>query len=410
MTMVPSRTADFLVIGGGIIGVSVARSIRSRWPDASVVLVEKETSCGQHASRRNSGVLHAGFYYDKDSLKARFSREGNERLARYCNEKELPLSQCGKLIVARDAQDLPGLDELARRGEVNGVELHRVTPREAADIEPRARTFGSALFSPRTATVDPGAVVDSLVSDARATGVDIQDRNPFVGLKGTQVATSRGAFSAGFVVNAAGLQADRVAQEFGFGREYRILPFKGLYLESTRGAPEMRTHVYPVPDSRYPFLGVHLTRTVSGTTKVGPTALPALWREQYSGLRGFRSDELVEIGIAESRMLLTDRGFRRLAFRELRRCSQRVLLKRASELVPDVQETRDWKWGAPGIRAQLQNRTTGALVSDFVLEGNDRSMHILNAVSPAFTCALPFADYVVDRIARDHAGEESKLT
>lgn len=394
-----SRTTDFLVIGGGIVGICVARALRGRWPEASVSLLEKEGACGRHASGRNSGVLHAGFYYDADSLKARFTREGNERLVRYCVERELPIDRCGKLVVARTPTDLAGLDELARRGELNGVELHSVSEREASDIEPLARTLDRALYSPRTAVVDPGAVVASLASDARNDGVEFATSRRYTGREGHAVLTDAGRCSPGYVVNCAGLQADRVAHDFGFGLPYRILPFRGTYLVN-RSGPQLRTNVYPVPDPAYPFLGVHLTPSVGGDTRIGPTAAPALWREHYGGLSDFRLEDALEIVPTEARMLLADTGgFRRLALQALRRQSRSALLRLAGTLVPDVASRTGWTWGVPGIRAQLQQASTRELVSDFVVEGDDRSFHVLNAVSPAFTCALPFADFVVEEIA-----------
>jgi L-2-hydroxyglutarate oxidase LhgO len=393
--------ADFVVIGGGIIGVSIALAIRGRWPDASVTLLEKEDRCGQHASGRNSGVLHGGLYYAKDSLKARFTVDGNRRLSEYCQDRNLPYDRCGKLIVTRHPRELAQLDELAQRGRANGVELHTLDEREASRIEPRARTVEKALFSPKTAVVDPVAVVDSLVSDALEMGIGIHASTRYLGRRGDVVLTDRGSISAGFVVNAAGLHADRVAHDYGFGRDYRILPFKGLYLNCSNPEEKLRVHVYPVPDPRFPFLGVHFTRTVQGGLMIGPTALPAFWREQYAGMERFRFTELMTTLMSEAQMFLTNgSGFRELAWRELPKYSKQTLFRRAGELVPDVGRVSDWSWGRPGIRAQLYHTRKRELVDDFILEGDDRSLHVLNAVSPAFTCAVPFADFVVDAIDR----------
>jgi L-2-hydroxyglutarate oxidase LhgO len=201
------------------------------------------------------------------------------------------------------------------------------------------------------------------------------------------------------VVNAAGLYADRVARQFGFAAEYRILPFRGLYMhyEGTGAAPRM--HIYPVPRLDHPFLGVHWTTTTGGGTMIGPTAIPALWREHYRGLGSFSLRELIEIGTREAGLWLHDSfGFRRLAREELSKQSRKRLVSMARTLTRSTTATGPWKWGAPGVRAQLFHEPTRRLEMDFRCEGDDRSFHVLNAVSPAFTCSLPFARHVVDEI------------
>jgi L-2-hydroxyglutarate oxidase len=401
------RTADFLVVGAGIIGISIARELRRRHPQATVLVLEKERSYGRHASGRNSGVLHAGFYYTADSLKARFTREGNEALRAYCTARGLPLNQCGKLVVARSAADLPQLDELLRRGAANGVPLESVTAEEARRIEPRARTFERAIFSPRTATADPGAVLAALRTDAEREGIAFALATAFRrvgnagGQSGTAVETSHGGISAGYVVNAAGLQADRIARQFGFARNYCILPFKGLYLYGDEPPGSFRTNIYPVPDLRNPFLGVHFTVAVDGRAKIGPTAIPALWREHYAGLAGFSLRDVTEIAWRQLGLVWSAGfEFRRLAWEELQKYNRRHLVALAAELADGVRPEHYRRWGRTGIRAQLLDTRSRSLVMDFVLEGDGRSLHVLNAVSPGWTCAFPFARHVVDEIDR----------
>ncbi len=394
-----TSTADFLVIGGGVIGLTTALEARRRHPDARVVVMEKEASCGRHASGRNSGVLHAGFYYAADSLKARFTVEGNRQLTAYCEERGLHINRCGKLVVAQDESELAGLDELLRRGRTNGVELQEVTAEEARELEPGARTYERALFSPTTSSIDPGEVMSSLVQDAERAGIEILTGREYVGRDGDVVRTTGGAISAGYVVNAAGLYADRVARDFGFSADYRILPFKGLYLWSPDGGAELRTHIYPVPELRYPFLGVHITVAVDGKAKIGPTAIPALWREHYDGFGNFKLRELLEIGRLETSLFIRNSfDFRTLARREIRKYSRRRLVRLASQLVTTPLSDRRWRWGPAGIRAQLVDTRLKKLEMDFRGQGDDRSFHILNAVSPAFTCAFPFASYLLDQI------------
>ena len=236
-------TPDFLVIGGGVIGLNVARELRRKFPDASVTLIEKESALGQHASSRNSGVLHAGFYYSADSLKARFTRQGNRALTEFCEAKNIPLNKCGKLVVAKNEAELPVLEELLARGKANGVPLESVSEAEAKQIEPRVRTWGRALFSPTTSSVDPAAVMEAMAADARAEGVTLRPGVAYLGRRDGTVRTSAGPFQAGYVVNAAGLYADRIARDFGFSERYRILPFKGLYLYSDEPPGAIRTRI-----------------------------------------------------------------------------------------------------------------------------------------------------------------------
>jgi len=393
------ETADFLVIGGGVIGLRIAIEAKRRHPDASVLLLEKERSYGLHASGRNSGVLHAGFYYSADSFKARFTREGNEQLSRYCDRHGLRINRCGKLVVAENARELEVLDRLLERARANGVELLEVSAEEARAIEPRAKTYARALYSPSTATVDPAEVVAAFVEEARSAGVGLLAGTAYGGRSAGGVATTRGAFSVGYLVNAAGLYADRVARDFGFAEHLRIVPFKGLYLESAPGAYSLRTNIYPVPDLATPFLGVHLTVGVDGRVTIGPTALPALWREQYGLLDNFSFRELLEVARLESRMFLGNwAGFRTVALREMTKYYRPRLVRLASRLAEGV-EARDFRiWGKAGIRAQLVDTRQHRLSDDFRLEGDDRSLHVLNAVSPAFTCAIPFSRFVLDEV------------
>ncbi len=399
MRSLSGTTVDYLVVGGGIVGLSIASALKRRFPDCAVLLLEKELECGRHASGRNSGVLHAGFYYTADSLKAKFSRDGNRELTEYCLDRGLRVNRCGKIVVARSADELDSLQELFRRARLNGVPVQRVDEEEVARLEPEARTHREALYSPTTATVDPSEVVRALTADAAETGVQIRTGTMFLGRAHGRVLTSSGNLAAGYVVNAAGLYADRVARAYGFAEEYGILPFRGLYIHYEGKGPAPRMHVYPVPRLDHPFLGVHWTATVDGGTMIGPTAIPALWREHYRGASGFRSRELAEIGLREAGLWLHDSfGFRRLAWQELRKHSKRHLVSMARQLTASSAGRGPWKWGSPGVRAQLFHLPTRRLEMDFRCQGDDRSFHVLNAVSPAFTCALPFARYVVDQI------------
>lgn len=391
--------ADFLIIGGGVIGLNISRLLRRLHPDASIHLIEKETDCGLHASGRNSGVLHAGFYYSPESLKAKFTWQGNRLLTKYCESKNIPLNKCGKLVVARGHADHAGLDELIRRGKVNGIPLESISEKDAKEIEPRVKTCERALFSPATSTVDPMLVMQSMKRDAIDEGVQIHCGVRYLKSSPKHVVTTAGSFDVGYVVNAAGLYADRIAREFGFSEHYRILPFKGLYLYSSEPPQAIRTNIYPVPDLKNPFLGVHFTVAASGKIKIGPTAIPGLWREHYGGLANFHLDEFVEVAMRGVGLLATSNfDFKTLAMREIAKYSKSTMVSLASELAEGIKPEDYQTWGKPGIRAQLVDISKRKLEMDFVLEGDRHSMHILNAVSPAFTCSLPFSEYVCQQI------------
>ena len=394
------KKSDFLLIGGGIIGISIARELKKRHPDASVCILEKERECGLHASGRNSGVLHAGFYYTADSFKARFTRDGNQKLTAYCDAKKIQINKCGKLVVAQNESELKWLDELMARAEINEVPLESITEAEATAIEPRAITFQRALFSPSTSSVNLLDLLQALQSDAIEEGVEICTNIQYLHRQEKNIIqTSQGLFEAGYLINVAGLYADKIGQDFGFSKDYRVLPFKGLYLHSNEPAGSLKTHIYPVPDLANPFLGVHFTVTTDGKTKLGPTAIPAFWREQYEGWGNFSFNELSEILLRQAGLFLSSNfDFKALAFRELKKYSRTKMVSLASSLAKGVDTKNYRQWGKPGIRAQLLNIREKKLEMDFVLEGDKESMHILNAVSPGFTCALPFAEYVCDQI------------
>lgn len=392
--------ADFFVIGAGVVGLCIARALKREYPSACVVVCDKEQQIAQHASGRNSGVLHAGFYYTQDSLKARFTQQGNQLWRAYCQDRGLAIRTCGKLVPARNEAELPVLKALYQRGIANGVPLSLITAKEAQNIEPSVHCFQSAIYSPTTASIDPGQVMKQLLDDARCEGVLVHLGEAFYRAKtSTHIQTNRDQYHVGCVINAAGLYADRIAKAFGVGHRYTILPFKGVYLLGSSDAQKLRTHVYPVPDMAQPFLGVHATLTVDGKVKLGPSAMPAFWREHYHGWAGFSLSECASIAARELSLLChSNFNFRQHAWQELRMYSQRRLLAKAQSLVSGLCLGHFKQWGRTGIRAQLLDKKNRTLVNDFKVLRKMNTWHILNAVSPAFTCAMAFADDIVDQI------------
>jgi L-2-hydroxyglutarate oxidase LhgO len=388
----------YIIIGSGIIGLSLARNLKRAQPAAKILILEKEEKVAAHASGRNSGVLHAGFYYTADSLKAKFTVAGNKAMKEFCREKNLPINTCGKLVVAQNEEELQKLYELESRGKRNGSNVRIIDESEARDIEPNVRTFKKALYSPDTASIDPTLVCQTIESDLRRVGVEIIFKAEYKGHRGQTVLTSQGDFTAEKIINCGGLYADKIAHDFGFGKKYTIIPFKGLYLKYTKNKTDVKINIYPVPNLKNPFLGVHYTKTVAGDIKIGPTAIPALWRENYQGMDRFKLSELLRISAYEAKLFfLNSFGFRDLAFEEIQKYNKKYFVQLAVNMVQSIDPAGFTEFTKPGIRAQLLNTETLQLLQDFVVEGDDQSLHVLNAVSPAFTCAFPFTDFLISQ-------------
>ena len=388
---------DFIIIGSGIIGLTIAHAIKGRKPDAVILILDKESGEAQHASGRNSGVLHSGFYYTADSLKAKFTVEGSRAMKAYVRSKGLAINECGKLVVANNEYELGQLDELLRRGQRNGSNVRLIEEAQALDIEPNVKTFKRALYSPDTASIDPKEVCASLKEDLLKMGVEFSYDTKYLGHSMNIVKTSQGDFETKKIINCAGLYADHVAHDYGFGAKYTVIPFKGLYLKYTKNKTDVRINIYPVPNLKNPFLGVHYTKTVTGDIKIGPTAIPAFWRENYDLKHGFSMKEMAQVLYFESKLYLTNAfNFRSLAHEEMHKYNKEHFISLAQSMVQTIDPQGFTEWTKPGIRAQLLNTKTLSLVQDFVVEGDQRSVHVLNAVSPAFTCAFPFSKYVVD--------------
>ncbi len=394
-----TEQSDYLIIGAGIIGLAIARELKSRKSATSITIIEKEPDVAYHSSGRNSGVLHAGFYYSADSLKARFTRDGNFAMKDYCRRKGLKLNECEKVVVAKDESELEPLYELDRRGQRNGVDVKIITEAEMKEIDPNAKTFKYALYSPNTATVDPTELNKAVRNDLLASGVKFLFNEGYKRkVDGNTIETTSGKMlSAGKVINTAGLYADKIARDFGFSQQYTIIPFKGIYLKYTKKDKPIKTNIYPVPNLKNPFLGVHYTITVDGTIKIGPTSIPAFWRENYKGMDNFNAGEMGNVLSWEARLFLSNAfGFRGLAYDEMKKYNKSYFVNLATSMVHNIDKSGFTEWSKPGIRAQLLNTKTLELVMDFVVEGDNTTIHVLNAVSPAFTCSFPFAKWVVD--------------
>lgn len=395
--MAHPKGADILIAGAGIVGVTLARELVKRGAEG-IVLLEKEPEQGRHASGRNSGVLHAGIYYAAESLKARSCVQGNRLMRAYCLEKGLDILETGKVVVAKTESELPVLETLKRRALANGAKVEMMDEKQLAEVEPNARTVGKALFSHYTAMVDPKEVLRSLTEDLLATGkARVLTNRAFTGLKGSKVATTtHGEIRFDRFINAAGAHCDRVARIFGVGKRYRMVPFKGIYWKLKKGLSHtVNGNIYPVPDIRNPFLGVHFTRNVHGDIYLGPTAIPAFGRENYGVLSGI-DREGFPIALTDAVLFAVNPKFREVALTEPRKYLKPFFFRDAEKLVKRL----DYDDLAPtpksGIRAQLVDWTTKELVMDFMVAADGDALHVLNPISPAFTCSMFLAKTILD--------------
>jgi L-2-hydroxyglutarate oxidase LhgO len=392
--------SDYLIIGAGIIGLAIARELNIQHPEKKIIVIEKEGQVAEHSSGRNSGVLHAGFYYTADSLKAKFTRDGNQLLTKYCDDNNLKINKCHKVVVASNEKEIEGLYELERRGKANGVDVKIIDESELASIDPNAKTYKTALYSPNTSTIDPIEVCMHIYKEIENKGVRFYFNEGYAKKldKTTVLSTGDRIFKASKIINCAGLYADKIARDYNYSSDYVIIPFKGIYLKYTKQDKPIKTNIYPVPDLKNPFLGVHYTVTVDGIIKIGPTAIPAFWRENYKGLDRFNLSELINILMYETKLFTTNAfNFRALAFEEVHKYNKKYFVGLATKMVKNIDIEGFNQWSKPGIRAQLLNTKTLELLQDFVVEGDENSIHILNAVSPAFTSSFPFAKWVVDK-------------
>jgi len=393
-----------LIVGAGIMGLTTARELIHRGCK-DILVIDKEPEPGRHASGRNSGVLHAGIYYAPDSLKARSCLNGNRLMKAYCREKGLPLLETGKVVVARSEAELTTLQTLYTRALANGARVSLLSEKELAHIEPNARTYRTALLSLDTAVVDPKQILARLRCDLEKTGkVRFRFQTKFLGVEGDhRIRTSGGSISYDLLINTAGSGCELVAQAFGLAFEYRMVPFKGIYYKLV---PE-KSHlvngsIYPVPDIRNPFLGVHFTRNVHGDVYVGPTAIPAFGRENYGMISGIDT-EAPRILVTDAALFFTNPKFRSVALTEPRKYFLPWFFKDAAALVHSLSPEDLISSPKVGIRPQLVHWKTRELVMDFIMVRDRNTLHVLNPISPAFTSSMDLAKTIADRIDSDYS-------
>lgn len=408
MAEFPER-CEVAVVGAGIVGLACAHALLQRSPDLRLVLLEKEPQVGAHQTSHNSGVVHAGIYYRPGSLRARLCVEGARRMREFCEQHGLPFIAVGKVIVATREEEVPALEELFRRGQANGVPgLRWLSARELREVEPHAAGV-AALHSPATAITDFRRVGVQLAHLLEDSGVPVVTGCKLVRARRRQewfeLTTTRGVLLARAVLNCAGLHSDRVARLLGARPSVRILPFRGEYYVLRSERRELvRGLIYPVPDARFPFLGVHLTRTVHGEVEAGPNAVLAWARE------GYRS---WDFSLRDTWHMLSYSGFWGLArrywkvglYEQYRSWNRRAFARSVRRLVPEVAD-RDLVRGGAGVRAQAV-APDGTLVDDFRIVMQPGAVHVLNAPSPAATASLAIGDYVA-QLAAEALGFQSR--
>jgi L-2-hydroxyglutarate oxidase len=385
-----------LVVGGGIVGLATAYRLGQKLPDAEITVVEKESSVGRHQTGHNSGVLHAGLYYKPGSVKARLAVRGIRQMVEFCREHSIPHEICGKLVVAADEEELPRLRDLHERGLANGLEdLRMLGPSEMREIEPHVGGV-AALRVPQEGIVDYQKVCEALVENIHGrvvTNARVQALRQVSG--GWIAATSAGEFEADLLINCAGLHCDRVSELAGLRREVRILPFRGEYYKIKKERQSLVRHlIYPVPDPKFPFLGVHFTRLIHGGIEAGPNAVLAFAREGYRKTDINPRDLYDALSYPGLWNFL--RRHARMSWQEVRRSfSKQLFCESLQRLVPEIRAA-DLETGGAGVRAQAIT-PQGELVQDFLFVEQPNAIHVLNAPSPGATASLAIGEEIVAR-------------
>ena len=393
---------DIIIIGGGIIGCAISKSIISK-TKKKVAVLEKENHVGEHASSRNSGVIHSGFYYKPNSLKARFCVEGNKKLLEYCLLNNVPYKKTGTLVVAKNEHDSETLYKLLDRGKINNVPgIKIVNNDELRKIEPYVKGK-KGLYSPTGSIVNSKILVKTMAAETKNNGVNflLGEKVLKITQKNGQILvnTKNYEIKSKYLINCAGIYADRIANLTGLKLNYRIIPFRGKYYQLIKEKSFLlKSMVYPIPDPNLPFLGIHITRTIDNNIIVGPNAVLAFGREAYSNKQFSISDikDIISYDGFWKMMLLNSVKMKNEFIQSF---SKGKFVEQAQNLIPNL-KSADFQEGYSGIRAQLVDRD-GKLVDDLIIKNQNNITHILNAVSPGMTCSLPFADYVVNNYVKN---------
>ena len=393
-----------VIIGGGMVGLSVAYQLIDRGITNKITIIDKESELGMHTSGRNSGVLHAGIYYKPETIKAKICINGSLRLKDWISENKLKINNCGKVIVPTSVDLDSQLELLLQRGLTNGAQCEIIKEKDLLKLIPQANCpSGRALWSPQTSVVNPYSILSSLKMKLLSYGVIIKknERKWSVKPKLNKVILSDGTFlNYDYFFNCGGLYADKIAKEFNLGENYILIPFKGNYWKLKKESRiKICTNLYPVPDLDLPFLGVHFTPSADQSNiYIGPTATLAFGRENYSRFEGIEPSMSFEnISILARQYLLNKGRIREYFHRQSLLSFKKFFLKAAQKLVPNLSENDIEFSNKVGIRPQLFNKNNNKIEDDFLYLTTPSSMHILNAISPAFTASFALGDLIIDK-------------
>ena len=390
---------DFIIIGGGIVGASTAMQLQEQYPDAKILLLEKEAAFAQHQTGHNSGVIHAGVYYKPGTLKAQFCIEGNRETKAFCNHWEIPYDECGKLLVATNELELERMKALWERTEANGLERYWVEQKELTEREPNIVGL-EGIFVPSSGIVSYTKITQQMIDLFISRGGEVLVETEVLAIKesnqGVSLTTSNGTFEAGFVISCAGLMSDRIVRMLGEKPDFTICPFRGEYFKLPDSMRSIVKHmIYPIPDPATPFLGVHLTPMINGDLTVGPNAVLAFKREGYSK---------TDLSLKDSLETLTNPGVLKVlkknlksGIREMRNSLfKSMYLKEVQKYCPKISE-KDLLAYPAGVRAQAVSNN-GELIDDFLFVATERTFNVCNAPSPAATSAIPIGRHIVQQI------------
>lgn len=396
-------SCDYLIIGAGIIGLTLARELNKRFPKSKILLIEKESTIGLHASGRNSGVLHTGIYYPAYTLKAKFCKQGADLLFAYATENNIPVKKNGKIIVATSESEANLLSTLLTNARASHINAERISGAEIKQIEPYACPDFGGIHCKDSAVIDSKAVLNALMNELNQNDITIMFNQKISKIDAgkQELYTSDGVYQFGFLINAAGSHADTVAKLVDVGHEYVLIPFKGTYYKlDSEHAHMVKSNIYPVPNPDLPFLGVHLTRVISGDVYIGPTIIPAFGRENYHFGQGIDVKEGLQICLHLIKLYMNNpQNFRNLVKEAAFHSSKRGVVNSARCLMTQLEHSWVKKSDKVGIRPQLLNTKEMKLEMDFLIKEGKNSVHILNSISPAFTSSFAVAGHIANTIS-----------